>query len=310
MRFTIKLFNPDIIDCSSCPHAIFPDPESLEVLMEILQKICESDVVAKIGYFSFWINRGQIYFDCPNVTGTDLDSLEDYDLRMSDQDEANKISGLVVLKEEEKEKRSNGFTTRIRVVPGLEGIMTVIKFIKSMLHDNFDTLPNYFPQIRIKSVEFSLSIIWGMDKDRYIEDDGTYMYIGGEREYIKGEYYNTGSSFTFGNEGGDSFEIFNSPRYINHLNKIQKILDDVVPGKYEPGPEEEYFGMLNCGIFNREGRKFVSTDKETFSKAIGRYGDYKAEKAGNEILRLKIQKAETRVLIEKILNKKKNEEDE
>ena len=94
MKFTIKIYNPDIIDCSSCPNAIYPNPDSIELLLDILLKVCESDVVAKIGTFNFLINSDEVKLYCPPVCGT-ADRSGEIDIICSrKQDEENKISCL------------------------------------------------------------------------------------------------------------------------------------------------------------------------------------------------------------------------
>jgi len=111
MDFQFKIYDPTIIDCSSCHNAVFPNPESLEILLEIILKICESDVVTRIGQFNFWLN--DIEFQSPKIIGTD-DYFHDryrkkegevYSLHNSKFDEMNKIAGLhVELKEKSIER--------------------------------------------------------------------------------------------------------------------------------------------------------------------------------------------------------------
>jgi len=272
MKFTIKIYNPDIIDCSSCPNAIYPNPDSIELLLDILLKVCESDVVAKIGTFNFLINSDEVKLYCPPVCGT-ADRSGEIDIICSrKQDEENKISGLLVLKERESHFRKAEIYVPFE--PGLEGLRTAIKIVKSMLNNQFKEIPPELHHIDLKTINFSFGVIWGMNDKWRRNEDGTYEGIGSEHDYIRGEYRNSFAEFTFGNFGGDSFDIFNSPSYLKHLNKIQKILDELAPGKYEPGPYDKYPDMLKCGIFNRKGREFQEVEREAFREAIDRYTEY------------------------------------
>lgn len=274
MEFHFKIYNPDIIDCSSCPNAIFPNPESIELLLDILLKMCESDVVARIGTFDFWINYDKLKLYCPPVCGT-ADIYGEVDIiPSSNQDELNKISGLVILREETTSFSRRKAEINVSLEPGLEGLRTAIKYVRSMANNQFEELPTEFHQIELRSMIVSLGVIWGMNEKWRRDEDGTYEGINYEHDYIRGEYRNSYAEFTFGNFGGDSFDIFNSPPYLNHLNKIQKILDELAPGKYEPGPYEEYPDMINFGIFNRKEREFQEVEREAFREAIARYTEY------------------------------------
>ena len=86
MKINFKIYNLDIIDCSSCSNSIFPDPESQKVLLEILLRVCESDVVTIIG--RFYVNINNFELQSPRVIGTENFEYEgeDYILRMSEAD--------------------------------------------------------------------------------------------------------------------------------------------------------------------------------------------------------------------------------
>ncbi len=56
MKIQFKIYNIDTVDCSSCPNTIYPDPESIDILLKILERVFESDIVHRIGSFTFLLD--------------------------------------------------------------------------------------------------------------------------------------------------------------------------------------------------------------------------------------------------------------
>ena len=44
----LKIFNKEIVDCSSSVNMLYPNPKSRLLLLDIITKLCESEVVTNI----------------------------------------------------------------------------------------------------------------------------------------------------------------------------------------------------------------------------------------------------------------------
>ena len=107
MKIQFKIYNIDFIDCSSCYNTIFPDPESHEILLEMILRVCESDVISRIGQFEFWLD--DIELQSANIYGSDYEGWKrdesSYDLHTGEYAERNKISGLYIEREDDARER-------------------------------------------------------------------------------------------------------------------------------------------------------------------------------------------------------------
>ena len=253
-------------------NSIYPNPESIEILLQILLKICESNVVAAIGCFHFTLDS--IELQSPDTCGFDNVNAKGgerkYELKTGFDAKRNKLAGLYVEREEEARKRMS--KTKINashyIEPGLNGIRKGISYIKSLYKEEKDNLPRYLREVSMKYFQFSIGVIWDMKKDSKEMEDGTFQYISCDREYISGMCDLSGCWLHFCNPDWEEYYIYNKPYFINHLNKIQKILDDISPEKYELRPEGEYYTLLKLGIINRKGREFYSIDDKIFEEAV------------------------------------------
>ncbi|GAI59142.1 unnamed protein product, partial [marine sediment metagenome] len=276
-------------------NSIYPDPESRDIILQILLKLCESDVVAAIGCFHFRLDN--IKLQSPDARGFDYASNNDgerkYKLRTGFDAKLNKLAGLYVEREEKARKRINNSVIEDSycIEPGLNGIRKGISYIKSLYKDERDNLPRYLRKINLKYFKFSIGIIWDMDKDRNMLEDGSFEFISYDRDSISGTCGPSGCCFNFYNHDGWDYYLYNKPYFISHLNKIQKILDDISPGKYEPRPEGEYNTLLKLGIINRKGREFYTIDEKVFEEAVHLHGEEISEQI-QENLKLQMKEFE------------------
>ncbi|MFW9823150.1 MAG: hypothetical protein ACFFE4_09455 [Candidatus Thorarchaeota archaeon] len=280
MKFQFKIYNPDIVDCSSCPNTIYPDPESREVLLKILLRVCESEVVTKIGKFSFWF--GDIALQSPNVYGYDYKGWKRddsrYILQTGKKSEFDKISGFYIENEDDAKKRIENLKyfggrdakKAYYIKPGLDGIRKGIKIIKTLYNGQKEVLPIYLKNFELRHFSFTCGVIWEMNEEHEKLENGLYNTPDYERDSISGGSSELGFDFGFSNFGGDSYSIFHSERYLNHLNSITEILDQIVPGKYEAGPLD-YYGLLGWGVLKKEGRKLIPADLKDFYNAEIRF---------------------------------------
>jgi len=280
-------------------NSIYPNPESGDILLEILLKLCESDVVTAIGSFHFWLDN--IKLQSPDVCGFDaadnIGGERKYKFKTGFDAKRNKLAGLHVEREEEARKRisSKEIETSYYIEPGLNGIRKAISYIKSLYEEERDNLPRYLSEVNLKYFKFSIGVIWDMDKDSRVIVDGAFEMICYERDYISGKCGPSGCWFDFNNHSGWDYYLYNKPYFINHLNKIQKILDDISPEKYEPHPEGEYYTLLNLGIINRKGREFYTIDEKIFEKAVNLHGEEIGEQL-QEDLNLLMKKFEKKMV--------------
>lgn len=170
MKFQFKIYNIDIVDCSSCPNTIYPDPESRDILLEILIRVCESDVVFRIGRFKFWLDN--IELQSPNVYGTDYKDWEDEDSRYDSQTgkeaEINKLLDLHVEREgdtRERIKKLKYFERQntkkaFYIELGLKGIKKGINYINALYNNQRESLPNYLKDLNLKHFRFEGGVIW------------------------------------------------------------------------------------------------------------------------------------------------------
>ena len=265
MKIQFKIYNIDIIDCSSCYNLIYPNPASREILLEMILRVCESDVISRIGQFKFWLD--DIELQSPIVYGAGgykhKSENSRYNLQVGTKAELNKLSGLYVeLKEDALERiiepsweGRHGLFICNRVFyiePGLNGIRKAIMYIRSLYSNQRNNLPDYLKELNLKHFGFSSGIIWRMNKDWGKSKDGIFESIDYERDRIGASSTESGIEFGFGNFGGDSPDIYTSERYLTHLNKITEVLDGIAPGKYMAGPDEME-ELLKVDVLKKEG---------------------------------------------------------
>lgn len=239
------------------------------------------------GCFHFWFDN--IELRSPDACGFDYVNDKEverkYKLRTGFNAKRNKLAGLYVEKEEEARKRisSNEIETSHYIEPGLNGIRKAISYIKSLYKKERDNLPRYLREINLKFFKFSIGVIWDMTKDSRVMEDGIFEFFHHERDSIDGTCGPSGCCFNFSNRDGWDYYLYNKPYFINHLNKIQKILDYISPGKYEPRHVGGYSTLLKFGIINRKGREFYTIDEKIFEEAVHSHMDEMAEQSREEI---------------------------
>ena len=271
MKIQFKVYNKEIIDCSSCYNTIYPKPESLQIIYEILDKICQSDVVSRIGQFIIKLN--DIELQSPKVLGYSSGrNEEDYDFHTGELADNNKVSGLYIEREiDTKERISNLKYFRFQktskayyIEPGLEGVRKAINYIRWISENKQEQLPNYLKDINLRYFSFTMGVLWKMDEEWRIKD-GICNLIDYERDNIDVNSRESGFTFSFSNFGGDSPDIYISEIYISHLNAITKILDDIAPGEYMAGPVE-IDDLLKAEVLKKEGRKLVIVDEKNLEQ--------------------------------------------
>ncbi|UCC20827.1 MAG: hypothetical protein JSV62_05985 [Promethearchaeota archaeon] len=291
MEFQFKIYNKEVIDCSTCHNTIYPRPESREVLLEVLLRVSESDVVSRIAEFN--VQLDDIELQSPRIYGAD----DKYDMERDNSEYTfqtgslatkNKLSGLFVENENDAKERIKNlkyfrhqYTKKaFYMEPGLEGIQKAINYIKLLYDKEQQKLPPYLKDFDLKYFSFSINVIWGMD-ERYRVKDGICDRIDTEHDYLNAGIYDSKFGFGFGNFGGESIDIYTNPYYLEHLDKIQEILDEIAPGIYEADPYERE-ELLQAGFLRREERKHAMIPREEAREMELRYDEIMSEKIAQE----------------------------
>jgi len=261
MRIHIKIYNKEIIDCSSCHNTIYPDPESSELLLDILQGVCESDAVLVIGEFSVVIN--DILLQTPKIDVNNY-SKPTYELQSRVKAEVNKIARLYIEPERESRERlkvpeHNFIKESHYIEPGLQGVQKGIRYIKSLYKNDRETLPDYLKDEILEKFTISIEVIWKMDGKHYLRPNGTYDHIDSERDLINA--ISTSSEIKFFFSNNDNYMIYASKDYLEHLNTIQKVLEQVAPGMFEADPMNRE-NLLEIGYLKRKDRLHIIPNEE------------------------------------------------
>lgn len=244
----------------TCFNTIYPDPKSDDHLLTILLNICESELVERIGNFSFWLNDTEL--TCPNIYGTncDLRNLETGNYYIKTRVEAldNKISGLLIESEKDARNRIKKLPwVSYYIEPGLNGIRKAIYYIKLLLSNQNGDLPIYLKNMKLSEYRFFMGVIWKMNSHLFEPNKNLYGIIDDESNTISGGHNKaSGYRFSFNNYGDHNYKIYTEKPYLNHLNAITGILDQIAPNKYTAGPDE-MDDFIRTGILRKEGKKYI-----------------------------------------------------
>ena len=262
MKIHIKIYNKEVIDCSSCHNTVYPDPESSELLLDILQGVCESDAVLVIGEFSVLIN--DILLQPPKIDVNNY-SKPNYVLQSGKEAETNRIAKLYIEPEQESRERlripEHSFIRESHYIePGLQGVQKGIRYIKSLYKSDRETLPEYLNNEILKKFAVTIEVIWKMDNWKRDQNfEGNYDHIDSERDLITA--ISTSSEIKFFFSNNDNYMIYASKYYLGHLNTIQRVLEQVAPGMYEADPMNRE-DLLEIGYLKRENRMHIIPNEE------------------------------------------------
>ena len=148
----LKIFNPEVVDCSSTWSYLAPPIESLELLVDILLKLLQSNLIINIGKIELTISPREnsphtTYYSPKVIDKYFLDvldyDLDSYDLYQGPEGEDNKLNELYVEKKEGFEIRIRNLQERLdkkhpqkykylMLSPGIEGIKEAIKAMQDL----------------------------------------------------------------------------------------------------------------------------------------------------------------------------------
>jgi len=148
----LKIFNPEVVDCSSTWGYLAPPIESLELLVDILLKLLQSNLIINIGEIKLTISPREnsphtTYYSPKVIDKYFLDvldyDLDSYDLYQGLKGEDNKLNELYVEKKEGFEIRIRNLQERLDkkhpqkykeliLSSGIDGVKQAIKIIQDL----------------------------------------------------------------------------------------------------------------------------------------------------------------------------------
>lgn len=171
MKIELKIFDPDVVDCSSGFVNIIPKEPTLRLLLEMILKIVESDFIKSIGVFrmSFQGNTGaQIHYESPYVCteyqynnkffesrGVEKQNMNQ---QHSEESKKNKTYKLFVESLESASQRKLLFENTQIVEAGLSGVKEGIRVISTILDGNTSDYPSIIPKNLDTIVYLALSM--------------------------------------------------------------------------------------------------------------------------------------------------------
>ena len=271
MIITFKIFNPEVVDCSSYHSTIYPDPESGKILLQILLGVCESGAVSRIGELSY--NFGDEIFSSPSVEVSNY-GRPHFELQQGKEAELNKLAGLYVEPKEYAIKRfRKDFKESLEMgiienpielkysIPGLEGIRVAVSYLMNILQDQ----PKNPPEI----YGVSLGVIWKLEEPFSKLPNGRYDHIDYERSVIQA--FSESSEIRFGFSSSEiSSEMHSYEEYLKHLDVIQEVLENIAPGRYEADPMDRE-DLLKAGFLQRDGWRHIIPKGEKKKKTEEKY---------------------------------------
>ena len=147
-----KIFNPEVVDCSSTWSYLAPPIESIEILVDIILSLLQSDLILNIGRIELSLNYGEnspyISYNSPNVIDKYFLDVLDYDLDQYDfhqgpRAEEDKLKDLYIEKKkiaetrirEHQAKLDHKFPQKYKelLLPsGIDGAKEALKIIKNL----------------------------------------------------------------------------------------------------------------------------------------------------------------------------------
>lgn len=264
-----KIFNPEIVDCSSYHSTIYPDPKSGIILLQILLGVCESEAVTRIGEFSYGFNDEA--YSSPRVEVSNYGTPY-FELQQGKDAELNKLANLYVepkdyaikrFKEEFKNSVEMGYIENPvelkYIFPGLDGIRYAVSHLMDVLQNR--NPPTFYG--------VSIGVIWKLEESYLKLPNGSYDHIDYERSVIQALSQSSKIRFAFSTSEIIS-EMYSYEEYLRHLDLIQKVLENIAPGKYEADPVDRE-DLLEAGFLKRDGWRHIVPKGEAKKTAEKKY---------------------------------------
>ncbi len=248
MEMILKIFNTDVVDCSSSWNEVIPSPESRQLLIDIFLKICESDAVKVITHHSSNLDfqgsldphthRIDLEFESPETFGMPsqqdyFHSISSYIFQIGKVAQEDKIAGLFIepvslaLQRIENKRRYLGHDIHL-LPPGLRGIRRSISIIHAYYSRNYNALPTFCPHKELKNFSLSAGVIW-KQWTVYRDDSEHGQVLSGEFDGVMVDSRTMQIHLGSICEGGEQGRENGS----KHYPDIQKVLDENWPQMFE-----------------------------------------------------------------------------
>ena len=177
MKF--KIYNPDMVDCSSSANMLVPSPESMRVILDLFLTICNSPAVESLLSYQVQLEfedltlhiispDGSLYRRSNPRRGRINELKPQYSLRTSDLDRENKIYGLFIeslenaqISAPQRIVRSYQGSGMYHVsFPGIQGLRNVMGIIHAILSSNVSMIPSSIQNKELINFEFIAKIVW------------------------------------------------------------------------------------------------------------------------------------------------------
>ncbi len=242
-KLRLKIYNPDLVDCSSSVNMLMPSPESMGMIVNLFWEIIKSNAVESILSHSFKLefDSGVFVLISPegrthgslNIHMEGIYPLKNLNLRSSDADRENKIYGCFIESIESVFKRDN-FEERVDYYDqisqilvneaGLRGVKKGIALIQAILGSAYRLIPKIIQEQELLNFELNARIIWKAWSS-YYEIPGIGHVQCGEIDHISAstnnmEFY-LGDLCLGGHNGRSEGD--------KHFADIQKAINNVYP---------------------------------------------------------------------------------
>jgi len=244
----LKIFNTEVVDCSSSWNEVVPNPQSRKLLLDIFLKICESEAVVAISGISMTLDfRGardkfsphrDITFrssSCyhPQDRGSSIHQRDNYVFQTGIEAENDKLAGLFIERKEftieQMEREQLYWDKGLYLLPsGLRGIRKAISIIKSFFSRNYNSLPEAYRGRDLKNFSLDAYVVW-KEWAIYKDDPADGRIINGEFDVISAQTEEMQLLLGGICEGGQQGRENGS----KHFPSIQQVLNENWPDMFE-----------------------------------------------------------------------------
>ncbi len=171
IRIDFKLYNAEVVDCSTGYVNIVPDESSLGILLDMVKVIVEAEFVQAIGDFTvrFQGNVGPlITYKSPYISDKYSHKSKYYEsygikeenikIQDSPQSREDKIFGLFVESFESAQSRNENEANKYILPSGLSGVEGALRIVYAILEKKSDMYPSYIPAELDTIIYLSLGI--------------------------------------------------------------------------------------------------------------------------------------------------------
>ena len=189
----LKIFNVDVVDCSTTWAYLAPNPENIDLLRLMFYKFIYSDLIAAILQIEadfYFKDESSINLYSPKAIGYFLleekaVDVQDYLFNTGQEARINKIHNVFIEKKDLTLKRLEGRKDRL-LPSGLEGIEKIFSLIDSLINNDDSNLPESLKDKTLESFRLSTGVVWQswINYMKKNSDDQVINYMLYKEEFI------------------------------------------------------------------------------------------------------------------------------